>query len=305
MSSQDSRVLRSRPRRAWFTSATTSYWSRVRTLATSVSRWHPDDDFILVAVDHPDDPWDRRLSTASVSDIVTVEELRLTAGFDPLPGLSIVEMCTAVKGAALVALLARGYDQVGYLDPDTVVFHSLEGLIDTLEDGDIALVPHQLTPDTEDWAIRENEVSSLRHGVFNFGCLMVRASDEAVRFAAWWRDRLNRFCVDAPCDGLFTDQKWGDLVPIFFPTSRICRDPGVNVASWNLRERTLSLDVDGSFRVALRPVSEPSAPLQLFHFTKAGSVGEFVTARHGGTNPTVAALWRWYLHALEEDEAET
>lgn len=288
-------------RRAWYTSATKSYWSRVCVLAESVRRWHPQDDFVLIAVDHSQDPWDHTLESEFITATVTSAHVGRETGFRSQDSLDIVELCTAIKGAAMALLLDVGYGEIGYLDPDTAVFSPLRGLIDNAAHGDVVLVPHQLSPDSQDWAIRENEVSSLKHGVFNFGTLMVKSSSESRNFVDWWTDRLSRYCLNAPCDGLFTDQKWGNLVPIFFPTTAICRDPGVNVASWNLRERQIELTPYGAFLVSLRIRPDEKSPLQLYHFTKAGSVGEFVTARHASPSVAVASLWRWYLSAISSE----
>ena len=45
--------------------------------------------------------------------------------------------------------------------------------------------------------------------------------------------------MDAIEDGIFTDQKWVDLAPGFFPTT-ILRHPGYNVAPWNFSTRPLT-----------------------------------------------------------------
>ena len=45
----------------------------------------------------------------------------------------------------------------------------------------------------------------------------MRNGAEGRRFAAWWRDRLHRFCWDDVPGGLFVDQRWCDLVPALFP----------------------------------------------------------------------------------------
>ena len=34
--------------------------------------------------------------------------------------------------------------------------------------------------------------------------------------------------------GVYTDQRWCDLVPALFDGVKVLRDPGLNVASWNL-----------------------------------------------------------------------
>ena len=40
--------------------------------------------------------------------------------------------------------------------------------------------------------------------------------------------------------GLWTDQKWFNLVPIYFNNVNICKRKGFNTASWNISRRTIS-----------------------------------------------------------------
>ena len=59
--------------------------------------------------------------------------------------------------------------------------------------------------------------------------------------------------------GLFTDQKWIDLVPGLFPRVRIVRSPAYNVAYWNLSHRAVT-KVDEQYSV-------DGDPLCFFHFS--------------------------------------
>ncbi len=61
------------------------------------------------------------------------------------------------------------------------------------------VTPHQTEPEKSRSAILDNEVSSLKHGVFNLGFLAVRNCPEGMRFVNWWSDRLRDFCFDDIC----------------------------------------------------------------------------------------------------------
>ena len=130
-------------------------------------------------------------------------------------------------------LLRTGAKVVIYLDPDIAVFHSLDSVVDKLSDASILLTPHQVKPNILEGSIRDNELTSLKYGVFNLGFLAVRNDETGGSFADWWARRLHFACYDEPQNGLFTDQKWCDLVPGLFDRVLIERDPGCNVASWN------------------------------------------------------------------------
>jgi hypothetical protein len=274
-----------------FTSANLAYLDRAIVLLDSVRRHQPDWPVVLILVD--EEPSDRvaRELLGRFDEVVLAKDLPI-ADFDQwIFGHDVVEACTAVKGAALQLLLDRGAPHVVYLDPDTVCFGPLDGILSTLGSGSIGLTPHQVDPEDFEWSTMDNEITSLKTGVFNFGFLVVKNDETGRSFASWWSSRLYRFCVDAIEEGLFTDQRWGDLVPCMFDGTVIIRDRGVNVASWNLLQRPIEIGGDGD-------VTAGGAPLRLFHFTKAEGIGAVMTMKHSQGSLAAASLWRWYLEEL-------
>jgi hypothetical protein len=199
----------------------------------------------------------------------------------------IVEVCTAVKGPFLHQACASGADAVVYLDPDTALFASLDPVIARLESSDILLTPHLLDPNTERQAILDNDLSASRTGIFNLGFVAIRTSGQGAKFASWWNDRLLEFCYDDIPAGLFVDQKWCDHVPALFERVGVVRDPGCNVASWNLSQRQVAIGRDGAITVN-------GAPLRFWHFTKLGPTGDAMTRRYAGDSHAVYEIWRWY-----------
>src|SRR5205807_1871850 len=77
---------------------------------------------------------------------------------------------------------------------------------------------------------------------------------ETAAFLRWWEERLEDDCRIDVAHGLFTDQKWIDLVPGLFPSTAILRDPAYNVAFWNMHERQITREGDG-YRVNGRPAA--------------------------------------------------
>ena len=196
------------------------------------------------------------------------------------------------RGRYLHHLLQTEADKVFYLDPDIAVFNSLQPLADMLEQSSILLTPHQLTPESSRDAIVDNELCSLSHGTYNLGFLGVRNDEVGRGFAEWWRSRLLEYCRDDRTAGIFVDQKWCDLVPAMFDRVGIVRDPGYNVASWNLSHRTVSVDEQGAILVNLRP-------LRFFHYTKLGPIGDTMTRKYARDNIEVYELWAWYRRMVE------
>ncbi len=274
-----------------FTSANLAYLPQCLILRESVERHEPDAHFVLVLVDRmPADPIMRE-RLGLFDEIMLVEDLLGDECEDWLARYDVVEACTSVKGRAVLRLLERG-DNVVYLDPDTALFGPLDAFTAQLESSSVVLTPHQLEPAVADSPWVADEVCSLAHGIYNFGMFGVRACPEGIAFAEWWDERLSTLCVDDIPRGLFVDQRWGDFVPNFFPDATICRHPGINLASWNLHQRLMTLDVNGNYLVN-------GDPLVMYHFTKGTGIGPQASRAKMDGNPLAADLWRWYLERLE------
>lgn len=272
---------------ACFSSFTFGYLDRARVLFTSLRKWHPEWTLIALISDRVPEEINFDPALEPFDRVVFIDEL----GIEQLPTWifkhDIVELCTAVKGPFLHQLCSKEFEKIIYLDPDTAVFNSLHHVELLLDTHDIVLTPHQLTPDTEPGAILDNEITSLATGVYNLGFIAVSTRVEACRFAAWWSRRLLLFCHDDIPRGLFVDQRWCDHIPSFFQNVHILRDPGYNVASWNLSQRKVSIDDTGTILVN-------GAPLRFWHFTKLGALGDRMTRKYAGANFQVYELWNWY-----------
>lgn len=276
-----------------YTSATYAYLDRVRVLGETLRRHQPHWHFTLVLPDEPPPGLVLDLEAEPFDAVMRMGDLGIPDLERWIFEHDVVELCTAVKGIAMVRLLEQGADKVVYLDPDTAVFSSLQPLEDLLDEHDILLTPHQVDPADARHEILDNEVSSLKHGTFNLGFAAVAARGDGLRFAAWWRDRLLDFCFDDIPNGLFTDQRWCDLAPSFFPGLHVLRDPGYNVASWNLGRRPMTVGRDGTVLVK-------GSPLRFFHFTKVTSVGERMIERYALGSTVPLELLRWYRSRLDE-----
>lgn len=281
-----------------FTSITFSYLNRARVLGQSLRRFHPDWQLVLVLTDKapagfPFDP-----SNEPYDTVLYAEELGIPQFHSWLFKMNVVEACTAVKGAVLDRLLSDGAQRVFYLDPDIAVFNSMQPLVDDLGPHAVLLTPHQLAPDDEYQAIIDNEICSLAHGTYNLGFVAVHNDGDGRAFARWWRDRCLEFCYDEKSRGLFVDQKWCDLAPALFDRVRILRDPGCNVASWNLSRRRITFTQDGECRV------NEDFPLRFFHFTKLGPIGDTMTRRYAKDNVEVFELWAWYKRQIASSTDE-
>ncbi|MBV8474837.1 MAG: hypothetical protein JO107_01250 [Hyphomicrobiales bacterium] len=281
-----------------FTSVSYSYLSRARVMAQTVRRHHPDWTIWLCLSDREPPGFEFDLASEPFDRVVRVEELDIGQAIDPwLFKHNVVELCTAVKGAMLKRVLDAGAERVIYIDPDIALFNPLEGALAALDANAIVLTPHLVTPEVKGdrAAPWPNEISALMHGVYNLGFVGVRNDDEGRRFAQWWRDRLIDLCYEEAEKGVYTDQRWCDLVPAFFDRVKILRDPGYNVASWNLKERPMRFGADGQILIH-------DHKLRFYHFTKIDSIGELAIDRLA-QDSLIYELIIWYRAQLKHNTA--
>ncbi|MDP1617879.1 hypothetical protein [Phenylobacterium sp.] len=269
-----------------YSSFTFSYLNRARVLYSTLRRFHPDWELVALITDEPpagfafdpdQEPFDR---------VVWAQDLGIDNFRSWLFRHDVVEVCTAVKGPFIHQACSQA-DIAIYLDPDTALLAPLDPLIDWLQTDEILLTPHLLDPNTERTAILDNDLSASRTGIFNLGFVAIRTRGEGARFASWWNDRLLEYCYDDIPRGLFVDQRWCDHVPALFDKVKVVRDPGYNVASWNLSQRKVAIGKDGAITVN-------GQPLRFWHFTKLGLTGDLMTKKYAGDNFEVYEIWNWY-----------
>ncbi|MFG1395496.1 hypothetical protein [Roseixanthobacter pseudopolyaromaticivorans] len=278
-------------RTAFFTSASFAYLDRARVLFQTLRVAHPDWEIWMCMVDEEPAGFVFDAEAEGIHHLVWARDLGIPNFLSWAFQHDVVELCTAVKGAMLCRMLDEGIGKVIYLDPDIAVFSPLTEAVDLLGRHSIVLTPHQIDPDTDRAAIMDNEIGSLKYGIFNLGFVAVANTSEGLRFAEWWRDRLLDFCFDDVPGGLFTDQKWCNHVPVFFPSTAILRHKGYNVASWNLSQRKLTISPEGD-------ILSGGDVLRFYHFTKVTHVGMIMIERYSEGETAIFELVKWYKDTL-------
>lgn len=270
-----------------FTSCALNYTPKSRALLESLRQYAPDIKVCLALADDIGSFEDEILSQFDmVFPLADIPELNTPSWIFKH---RIVELATAIKPYVLRKILdLPDCEGVFYFDPDMVVFHELTDMIEDLRANTIILTPHLTDPETTLRGIEDNELSALKHGAYNLGYIGVRNSDEGKRFADWWSKRLKHFCKEDIPAGIFTDQKWIDLVPCFFEGVHIMRHPGYNVASWNMTNRHIKKIDPMKYTVNERP-------LVFYHFTGFDSGDHDVMSKiYSKGNSDVAELVKWY-----------
>ena len=276
----------------YYTSITSNYLPKARVLASSIKRHDAQARFHLLLADHPPSGFD--LEAEPFDTVIALEELPIENARAWAFKHSLVEMCTAVKGIGALEIIRRHRPgKLFYFDPDIVVFGALDELGRLLDAHSVLLTPHLTDPERSRGAILDNEISALKHGIYNLGFLGVACEGEGLRMLQWWSQRLLEFCRDDIPGGLFTDQRWADLVPAMFDRVRVLREPQYNVATWNLSNRRAT----GS---APQAVLVNGAPLSFYHFSGFDSGAQAtMLGVYGSESPVLFDLRRWYIEQCE------
>jgi len=232
-----------------------NYVSHARILAESFKKHHPGGRFFVLLCDRNDghvDPAEEPFEMVEV-ETIGIPDFRSMAF-----RYNVIELDTAVKPFFFRWLFDHfDIQKLVFFDPDILVTKRLDDLSRELDSCAIALVPHMTTP--VDDGKTPSEQMILQAGIYNLGFLGMRRSKAVDDMLAWWQDRLAKYCYIRVEEGLFVDQKWMDMVPGYFPNVSILREPGYDVAYWNLHERTLE-KVNGEW-------TANGKPLFFYHFS--------------------------------------
>ena len=269
-----------------------NYLSYACVLVDSFRQHHPTGRAFVLLVDNLEGRLPPRTEGFELIELAALEIPHLTRMCFQY---SILELNTAVKPHFMRYLLTRrGVSRLFYLDPDILIFRSLSELGALLDTHSILLVPH-LTAPTDSDGKAPDERGILRAGVYNLGFLGVRRDPTVLGFLEWWGRHLVEECFADPDQGLFVDQRWVDLVPGLFSGAHIVRDPGYNVAYWNLTHRQVE--------TTSGEVSVNGRPLHFFHFSgldvdRLGEVSKYQNRYTLDDLPAVRPLFEAYRDRL-------
>lgn len=245
----------SRPAAAGATIAAKSTIALARVVARSFAEHHPGTPFFVLLADEVDgyfDPAKEPYELVSLSDLDVPQPARFRFGLAQQP------LTYAATPYLIAKLLDLGHEHVLFVKQESLVLGELETTVSALPPGSVALTPHLLEPLAGDDA-DERERNILLSGVFNAGFVAVKRGAAANHLLAWWQDRVYRHCRHAVGDGMHYEQRWLDLAPAYFDNVHVLRDPGLNVAHWNLPERKV--------RVSGDDVSVEGTHCRLFRFS--------------------------------------
>ncbi len=277
---------------AAFTVVTPNYLAHAFSLKKSFLQHNPEFGFFIGILGNeshcPDMNFNGCYFVNSINDSRIEGMIRQYAPF---------EMNCALKPFFAAHILEHHNDvqRLIYLDSDMYVF----GTFASITEAAITLSPHRTKntaylPEPKNYSI----ISLNRYGVYNAGYFELQRKAEAFAFLDWWKELLEHTGYEKPDEHLFGDQLWLNLVHSFFDDVYINKNPGYNVAIWNLIERQVE-ERNGTYYVN-------NQPLVLFHFSKyniaepdklVNYTEPYLTFKHF---PVLKAIYQKYREGLIE-----
>jgi glycosyltransferase involved in cell wall biosynthesis/SAM-dependent methyltransferase len=250
-----------------------NYLAQAEILARSFKEHHPDCPFAILIIDD----WQSGGTREDGVELLNLNDIGLDPGdaYRMAVIYNVTELSTAVKPWLLRRFLNDETQSVIYFDPDIEIFSPLYDLAELAREHSIVLTPHVTEPIPRD-EYRLNETDILGSGIYNLGFIGVGPGSES--FLDWWATRLRRESVIDPTRMRFTDQRWIDFVPGLY-RHFIVRDPGFNVAYWNLHSRKLEW---GNNRYTVN-----GKPLRFFHYSGYNPDQPHLLSKHQGDKPRV------------------
>lgn len=240
------------------TIVTKSYLAFARTLASTLMAHNPNSKLYVLLVGKLDEQFDPNIECFT---LIPLEDLpdqevveKMCFYYTPF------ELCCALRGMLHEYMFDKTTAQSWlFLDADIMICDSLRCIYQQLQKTSILLNPHATTPVNKEY-IEPHEINFLRSGLYNAGFLGVNRTDESRRFITWFKQRLTNFCFhdysrqEFALRGLFVDQLWLNLIPLYFKDVSFCLAPGANLGHWSLLEKTLNKDEFGNITVNDRSI---------------------------------------------------
>lgn len=221
-----------------YTVCSANHLAHCKTMANSFIQFNPGYELLIVLIDQVNERFN--LSSFDPYKLLEISELNVP-DFDLMAAqYSVIELNCAMK-PFVAQWIFKQYqpDLLLYIDSDTWVFSSFEGVENSLLENDLVITPHFTNPYPDNHLLpRERDI--LRSGLYNAGFLGMSNTANTHDFLSWWAGHMKSECYYNFAEGMGVDQIWINMVPLLFKRVQIDDNPGLNVAYWNLHERKIN-----------------------------------------------------------------
>lgn len=159
------------------------------------------------------------------------------------------------------------YNQILHVGADMVFYSTADWVFDTYKEDDAAACPHSCAPYPNKEGVRPMDLQVHLTGQLNSDFVLYNAYKDTVDFLDWQIARhADVFGVDL-ANGYFFDQVWLSFLP-YYTNCKIIKDPRLNVAYYNLHERSIIRTGPDTYWVQL--IETPNLLYQLVCFQFSG-----------------------------------
>jgi hypothetical protein len=255
------------------TTSSRRYLPFARALGQSIARSNPDATlWVLLTDDHQHREAGRSEPFRSIwNDDLGIETDELHRMFL----IHAEEYHIAIKPWLAAKVLQDTGGPVMFIDSDIAVYGALDDVGELIDEHGVVLTPHAISPYPLD-GLMPDDTTILGAGTFNAGMIGVGA--RGLELIEFLQSRLRRESYVDVTKMRVGEQRWLDFAPSFFHC-HVLRDPGVNVAYWNLHERPLE-ERNGT-------VYAGGAPLRSYHFSGYEFAKPGQLSRHAAQNPRI------------------
>ncbi|RZK27234.1 MAG: glycosyl transferase [Flavobacterium sp.] len=282
-----------------YTVCSANYLPFAKSLADSLVQHNPDYRFVIGLADTYRD-YDSAFFAPH--QIIPVHEMHISSLDEMNAKYTMFELSCALKPFVAEYLFQTNNtcDAVFYFDSDILLYGRLSLAETMLQNHSILLTPHISTPQVSNGSI-ETELDVLRTGLYNAGFFGLRRAETTMRFLNWWKERLKDYCFNDAAHGLFVDQLWLDIVPLYFRDTFILYDPGYNLAYWNFNERQIE-------KKEGRYIVNETSPLAFFHYSgydidKPDVISKHQKAHSFDDRPQYKLLFENYASAIQKNNS--
>lgn len=287
-----------------FTICSNNYLAQAKILCDSLLDKNPDYKIVIGLCDELSESID--YGFFENIEIIPVSKINIYCFEEIIIKYNIIELNTSIKPSFFKYFIKTYNDleTIIYFDPDIQIFTSLNKIEKYLEQDDIIVTPHILKPITVD-DLSPSENLFLNYGIYNLGFLALNPkSKNALDLLDWWEERTLKIGFDRVCQGLFVDQLWINLVPIFYSNVKVVMEYGFNVAPWNLHERNAIRQQGKDY------IMEDNSKLVFFHFSSYNFRTPEISSKHynryvyGSLSEEVQELYKNYHQKLINNRIE-
>ena len=219
------------------------FWSRTRLAIDSARHWNPALSTVVVS--------DSDLSSRELGESAIVLHPRVL-------NIGPEENWLLVGRPAIIefAISKLGFGAAMLIDGDTYTYNPFEAALKELAKFSMLVVPHTMRPwPNDDRSPRMSQLNLM--GNYNTG--FFAANYRALQFMHWWTAQTREFPQIDLKSGFSGEQGWMRYAMDFDANATVFRNPGYNLAYWNVPDRCIKL-VGDSYTV-------DDYPLVLAHFS--------------------------------------